>query len=79
MIEVANDRPRTVAPIRAEFGFRQNGYLWLYADADLYERALEKRALQNSLGLCRFGMFRAVKSDSVAQSRETARSQVVKA
>ncbi len=30
-------------------------------------------------GLCRFGMFRVLKSDSVAQSRETARSQVVKA
>ncbi len=30
-------------------------------------------------GLCRFGMFRALKSDSVAQSRETARSQVIKA
>jgi MPBQ/MSBQ methyltransferase len=30
-------------------------------------------------GLCRFGMFRALKSDSVAQSRETARSQIIKA
>ncbi len=36
---------------RAEFGFRQNGYLWLYADPDLYRRALEKRKLQNKLGL----------------------------
>ena len=30
-------------------------------------------------GLCRFGMFRALKSDSAGQSRETARSQVIKA
>ncbi len=34
-----------------EFGFRQHGYLWLYADHALYERALQRRALQNQLGL----------------------------
>ena len=36
---------------RSEFGFRENGYLWLYADRDLYARALEKRAIQNAHGL----------------------------
>ncbi|HVP27721.1 MAG TPA: FAD-binding oxidoreductase [Myxococcota bacterium] len=35
----------------AEFGFRERGYLWLYADAALWERALEKRTLQNAFGL----------------------------
>jgi sarcosine oxidase subunit beta len=34
-----------------EFGFRQRGYLWLYGDAALHARALEKRALQNAHGL----------------------------
>jgi glycine/D-amino acid oxidase-like deaminating enzyme len=34
-----------------EFGFRQAGYLWLYDDADLWRRALEKRELQNARGL----------------------------
>jgi sarcosine oxidase subunit beta len=36
---------------RAEFGFRERGYLWLYSDADLWRRALEKRVLQNRHGL----------------------------
>src|SRR5215472_5246142 len=35
----------------AEFGFRERGYLWLYTDPGLWERALEKRALQNTRGL----------------------------
>jgi glycine/D-amino acid oxidase-like deaminating enzyme len=34
-----------------EFGFRQAGYLWLYADDDLFARALRKRELQNAAGL----------------------------
>jgi sarcosine oxidase subunit beta len=34
-----------------EFGFREAGYLWLYADRDLFARALEKRVLQNAAGL----------------------------
>ncbi len=34
-----------------EFGFRELGYLWLYDDRSLFERALEKRMLQNALGL----------------------------
>jgi sarcosine oxidase subunit beta len=34
-----------------EFGFRRSGYLWLYADAALYAKALERRKLQNSYGL----------------------------
>jgi sarcosine oxidase subunit beta len=34
-----------------EFGFRQTGYLWLYDDDALFAEALEKRALQNDLGL----------------------------
>ena len=33
------------------FGFRELGYLWLYSDAGLHERALEKRTLQNDFGL----------------------------
>jgi glycine/D-amino acid oxidase-like deaminating enzyme len=33
------------------FGFRECGYLWIYADRDLYTRALEKRRLQNERGL----------------------------
>ncbi|MEE8507940.1 MAG: FAD-binding oxidoreductase [Myxococcota bacterium] len=36
---------------KSEFGFRERGYLWLYADPVLYERALEKRSLQQDLGL----------------------------
>ena len=36
---------------RDEFSFRQNGYLWLYDDADRYARALERRSLQERLGL----------------------------
>ena len=36
---------------RVEFGFRERGYLWLYADPDLYAQALEKRSLQTRLGL----------------------------
>ena len=36
---------------REEFGFRERGYLWLYADRDLFARALAKRALQNLRGL----------------------------
>ena len=34
-----------------DFGFDERGYLWLYDDADLHRRALEKRALQNEFGL----------------------------
>jgi glycine/D-amino acid oxidase-like deaminating enzyme len=34
-----------------EFGFRERGYLWLYADRDLFARALEKRALQSAHGI----------------------------
>lgn len=34
-----------------EFGFRKSGYLWLYSDAALYAKALERRSLQNSHGL----------------------------
>jgi glycine/D-amino acid oxidase-like deaminating enzyme len=34
-----------------EFGFRDQGYLWLYDDRDLFEEALRKRRLQNSFGL----------------------------
>ncbi len=34
-----------------EFAFRQCGYLWLYDDRGLFERALERRNLQESLGL----------------------------
>jgi len=33
------------------FGFRPRGYLWLYADPDLYAQAIEKRKLQNDCGL----------------------------
>jgi len=33
------------------FSFRELGYLWLYDDADLYARAVERRTLQNELGL----------------------------
>jgi sarcosine oxidase subunit beta len=36
---------------RDEFGFRDRGYLWLYDARDRFERALAKRALQNSYGL----------------------------
>lgn len=36
---------------KAQFGFRDRGYLWLYADAALYARAIEKRRLQNEYGL----------------------------
>ncbi len=36
---------------KAEFGFRDQGYLWLYADAALYARAIEMRRLQNEHGL----------------------------
>jgi glycine/D-amino acid oxidase-like deaminating enzyme len=35
----------------AEFGFRERGYLWLYGDPPLWQRALEKRKLQNARGL----------------------------
>jgi sarcosine oxidase subunit beta len=34
-----------------EFGFRERGYLWLYSDPALWERALEKLRLQNGYGL----------------------------
>jgi sarcosine oxidase subunit beta len=34
-----------------EFGFRPLGYLWLYADRQLFARALERRALQQRLGV----------------------------
>lgn len=33
------------------FGFQARGYLWLYDDPSLYERALRKRTLQNEHGL----------------------------
>jgi glycine/D-amino acid oxidase-like deaminating enzyme len=36
---------------RAEFGFREHGYLWLYDDAALFARARRTLALQNSYGL----------------------------
>jgi len=32
-------------------GFRPRGYLWLYSDPNLYAQAIEKRKLQNDLGL----------------------------
>jgi FAD-dependent oxidoreductase domain-containing protein 1 len=35
----------------ADVGFRERGYLWLYADPALWARALEKRGLQNAYGL----------------------------
>ena len=35
----------------AEFGFRPVGYLWLYEDAALFRRAVERRAFQNRAGL----------------------------
>ncbi|HTO51975.1 MAG TPA: FAD-binding oxidoreductase [Myxococcota bacterium] len=35
----------------AEFSFRRTGYLWLYADAGLWERARAVRALQERLGV----------------------------
>ena len=34
-----------------EFGFRERGYLWLYDDPALHERALRMRELQNRHGL----------------------------
>jgi sarcosine oxidase subunit beta len=34
-----------------DFGFRERGYLWLYADRERFDRALEKRRLQNGYGL----------------------------
>jgi FAD-dependent oxidoreductase domain-containing protein 1 len=46
-----------------EFGFRDRGYLWLYADPDLWSRALEKRSLQNARGL-------GVEALSVGEVRE---------
>ncbi len=36
---------------RVQLGFRERGYLWLYADGELLARAKEKRALQNARGL----------------------------
>jgi sarcosine oxidase subunit beta len=36
---------------REELGFRELGYLWLYADRELFARALAKRVLQNAHGL----------------------------
>ena len=35
----------------SELSFRQRGYLWLYDDRDLFETALERRKLQQRLGL----------------------------
>ena len=46
--------PRDAGLLRAhaaEVGFREYGYLWLYAGGALWERALAKRALQNAHGL----------------------------
>lgn len=34
-----------------EFGFQQRGYLWLYDDDALFERALDYREMQNRYGL----------------------------
>jgi sarcosine oxidase subunit beta len=34
-----------------EFGLRRKGYLWLYDDPGLWQRALTKRGLQNDYGL----------------------------
>ncbi len=34
-----------------QVGLREHGYLWLYADTELWARAREKRALQNRFGL----------------------------
>ena len=36
---------------REEFGFRECGYLWLYADEARFRTAREKRAIQNRFGL----------------------------
>ncbi len=36
---------------RERFGFRELGYLWLYADPELFSRARERRELQNAHGL----------------------------
>lgn len=36
---------------REQFGFKSSGYLWLYADADLFARALVARELQAEQGL----------------------------
>jgi glycine/D-amino acid oxidase-like deaminating enzyme len=36
---------------REEFGFRELGYLWLYSDPELHERALVVRRTQNAHGL----------------------------
>jgi sarcosine oxidase subunit beta len=36
---------------RREFGFRECGYLWLYDDDGLFERARAARGLQNAFGL----------------------------
>ena len=36
---------------REEFGFRAAGYLWLYANPDLYSQALRHRESQNARGL----------------------------
>ncbi len=33
------------------FGFRESGYLWLYADRELFDVACEKSKLQNRMGL----------------------------
>ena len=35
----------------SELSFRQRGYLWLYDDRQLFETALERRKLQQRLGL----------------------------
>lgn len=56
-IEACRDTIRYIEQHREEFSFRQRGYLWLYADRELFARALERKKLQESCGLevCELG------------------------